>query len=147
MLIFQSGGDCVGEAITPEMSSPPPPGCVEVLPFTVERDHEAMFADRIRYITTVQTEIISDNLYRTMLAEMIDFTNERNALAHRWSDPGSRFESGSFIDVQRLAREVHVQTWHLDATCGLIVRSQSIFELVNGAVRSDPATPGFRLKA
>jgi hypothetical protein len=101
-----------------------------MLPFTVERDHEAVFADRIRYITTVQTEVLSDNLYSSLLQEMIEFTLAKKVLAHRWVEGDSRFESGSFIDVQRLAREVHVQTWHLESPSGFVIRSQTIFELI-----------------
>lgn len=140
---FGSRGHWLGESITPAEYPTTPVGCIESLPCLGERDHDGYFPGDVRYIVTIQTENISENLYRSMLAEMIEFARSNNALCHRWTQSGSRMESGSFMDVQRLHNEVHFQAWHMDATTGLIVRSQTIFELMPGnSGEDDPRREG-----
>ena len=34
----------------------------------------------------------------------------------------------SMVDVQRLTKEVHAQSYHLIAATGLVIRTQTIFE-------------------
>ena len=42
--------------------------------------------DKFGYVTTLQTEALTDNLYTATFNEMRDFVHERNALAHQWTN-------------------------------------------------------------
>ena len=37
-------------------------------------------------------------------------------------------DTGTQVDIQRMARQVHVQTYHLVASASLVLRTQTIFE-------------------
>ncbi len=126
-LRFQCNGLCFTEIISPADGTLPERGLVASLPCAGERDHEQEFPEKVSYMTTVQTETLSDHLYEASYREMLDFAREVNALIYdREDEDGSK--SLSMIDIQRYKREIHVQSYHLMGSCGLILRSQSIFE-------------------
>lgn len=127
LLRFERRGLCVSELITDQEANLPNTGIVVGFPCTGERDIEHRFEkDRVTYMTTVQTETLSENLFLATTREMRQFAREADALYHGWtSDAGS---SLSVIDVQRMNREVHVQCYHLLASTGLVLRTQTLFE-------------------
>ncbi|HEB61055.1 MAG TPA: hypothetical protein ENJ06_04445 [Phycisphaeraceae bacterium] len=127
VLRFQCNGLCFTEIITPDDRSLPERGQIAALPCAGERDHEQEFPEKVNYITTAQTETLTDHLFDSSYQEMLDFARETGALTHEWiDDDGGRCLS--MIDIQRYKREVHVQSYHLNGGCGLILRSQTIFE-------------------
>ena len=130
VITFTHRGETIVEVLTPDEQAVPPRGIVESLPCAGEREHESRFGNRLNYITSVQTEIVSNNLYRATLQEMHDHSMENGSLMHRWREEDSRSDSLSVLDVQCYPCEVHAQSWHLDAGCGLILRSQAIFEVL-----------------
>jgi hypothetical protein len=44
-----------------------------------------------------------------------------------WKDGGKN--NMSLIDYQKYREEVHVQAYHLRSDCGLVLRTQSIFQI------------------
>jgi len=78
-------------------------------------------------MSTVQTETLPENLYNATYRELVEFAESRDAARYLWTnDYGAR--CASIVDIQRLRREIHAQTYHLLATDGLVLRTQSIFE-------------------
>ncbi len=132
VITFTHQGENIVEVLTPSEHAVPARGVVESIPCAGEREHESRFGGRLNYITSVQTEIVSDNLYRATLREMHDHAVENSSLMHRWREDDSRMDSLSVLDVQCYPCEVHAQSWHLDAGCGLVLRSQAIFEVLAG---------------
>lgn len=126
---FQHEGACATELITSQESGLPERGVVAAFPCAGERDHEQMVGDRLKYVATVQTETLSDNLYSATYKELLDFAREVDAAAHTWVDPEAG-KCASILDVQRMKREIHAQSYHLLAAGGLVLRSQTIFEHV-----------------
>ncbi|NOG55548.1 MAG: DUF2617 family protein [Planctomycetes bacterium] len=129
MLSVQHAQQWVVEVVTPESLHYPTRGLMATIPCAGERDHEVEFGTMFRYLTTVQTEVVPPAVYRDTLREMRAFACSEQALVCEWQDEGEEDHSMSVVDYQRFVREVHIQTWHLDASCGLIVRSQGLFEL------------------
>ena len=84
---------------------------------------------RLGYVTTVQTETLTDNLYMATFREMHDFVAESGALAHEWKDAEGN-PCLSILDAQKYRREFHVQSYHLIGATGMVLRTQSIFEAV-----------------
>jgi hypothetical protein len=126
-LRYQCNGLCFTEIVTAIDGNLPERGLVASLPCAGERDHEQDFPEKINYMTTVQTETLSDHLYEASYREMLEFAREVDALLYVWDEEdGSK--NLSLIDIQRYKREVHIQTYHLIGGCGLILRSQTIFE-------------------
>ncbi len=124
---FEITGACATEIVTDLPLGLPDTGIVERFLCAGEREYEHQFArSELNYMTTVQTEQLTESLYRTNYDELDEFAREVKALVHRWTD-----ETGpcmSILDIQRMANEVHAQSYHLIAREGLILRTQSLFE-------------------
>jgi hypothetical protein len=124
---FQTGQACASELLTEQESGLPERGVAAAFPCAGERDFEQDFGGKLKYVSTVQTETLSENLYLATYRELYEFAREVDAAAHTWTDSdGGRCLS--FLDVQRYRKEIHAQAYHLVAAGGLVIRSQTIFE-------------------
>lgn len=123
-----SGGFTCSELVTMQEDHLPVDGGVTSFPCAGEHEFEHDFGpERVRYITAVQTEQLSENLYNSTYDEMLDLAKETNAVIHKWTDEQGR-KYLSMLDLQRLSKEVHAQSYHLLANTGLVLRTQTIFE-------------------
>ncbi|NNF44796.1 MAG: hypothetical protein HKN62_17465 [Phycisphaerales bacterium] len=127
-LRFEHNGLCVTEAVSEEIDQLPDRGHVTTLPCAGERDHEADFAERINYVTSIQTETLTDHLYLGTYNEMLEHGRMGECLMSVWKD-GSQRPNLSLLDYQRYGTEVHVQAYHLRSDCSLVLRTQSIFQI------------------
>ena len=126
-LRFEHGGTCITELVTDQDSGLPDSGVVAAFLCAGERDFDTNFERvHLSYMTTVQTEQLSENLFLATHEEMLDYASEVDALCHKWdeaSGPGL-----SVLDVQRFSKEMHVQSYHLVPSGGIVLRTQTIFE-------------------
>lgn len=127
LLRFEHRTMCASELLVDHEGNLPSTGAVAAFLCAGERDFEHKFPkDRVTYMSTVQTEQLSENLYLATLNELRAHAKETEALVHQWRD-----EAGpclSMLDIQRYAKEVHAQAFHLLAQGGLVLRTQTIFE-------------------
>lgn len=126
---FQVHGQCMTEAVIENGDHLPEHGLVHALPCLGEKDFELEPDAQIGYVTTVQSESLTDNLYMSTLREMRDFVAESGALAHEWKDSEGGINL-SVLDVQKYKREFHLQSYHLIGSAGAVLRTQSIFEVL-----------------
>lgn len=127
VLRFQVGGKCLSEAVVDQDQQLPQRGVLHAVPCLGEKELDDTIDDEIRYVTSVQTELLSDNLFTATFIEMKDFAQETGAMWHEWSD--AEANNLSVLDVQRYKREVHAQAYHLIGSAGFVLRTQSIFEM------------------
>ena len=125
---FQTGNITVCEVVTDEVQNLPEKGLAANLPCAGERDFESTFGDAVTYMTTMQTETLSDHLYESTYREMLEHARSSNSLVYM-PQRGSNRPEVSILDIQRYREEVHVQGYHLRADCGLVLRTQSLFRL------------------
>jgi len=128
-LRFECRGLCACELVSEEMEGRfPKEGVVSSAPCLGEREYEHLFErDRVLYINTAQTETLSENLFIATYDEMIGVAKKNNSLLHRWND-----EAGaclSMIDIERRPREVQVDAYHLIASGGFVLRTETIFQM------------------
>lgn len=90
-----------------------------------EYDHEFK-GKGVRYMTSVQTETLSEALFAATYEEMWTHGRDQEALMHEWRDEGGRCLS--LVDVQQYSKEIHAQAYHLLAQGGIVLRTQTIFE-------------------
>lgn len=129
---FQVNGDTLTETVLENCEHLPETGLIHALPCLGEKDYEMPRDDdsgRIGYVTTIQTENLSDNLYLATLREMQDFGRETAALTHEWNDAEGT-PCLSLLDTQKYRKEFHFQSYHLLGSSGMILRTQSIFEII-----------------
>jgi hypothetical protein len=128
MMRFQHQKFCACELVTYQEDGLPTDGAVTTLACAGEHEFEHRFeAERVTFMTAVQTETLTENLYTATYGEMLAFAEESGAVLHRWDDA----ELGkclSMLDIQRFSKEVHAQSYHLIAQGGFVLRTQTIFE-------------------
>lgn len=125
---FEHNGLCITEAVGEFVDRLPDRGHVITIPCAGERDHEQDFADRVGYMTSIQTETLSGHLYLGTFSEMSEHGASPDCLTCEWSN-GHERSNLSVVDIQRYADEVHVQSYHLRGEGGMVLRTQSIFQL------------------
>ncbi len=140
-LRFQHNGLCVVEVVLEAIDQIPDRGVVATLPCAGERDHEERFADQLLYMTTMQTETLSDHLYLGTYKEMLQHARESDSLISMWTDEGGK-PNLSVLDVQATRSELHLQGYHLRSDCGLVLRTQSMFQIIRDADAKKRAAKG-----
>ncbi len=134
LLRFEHQDGCLCELVVDREDNLPLDGAVTAFPCTGEHDFEHRFeAEKITYMTGVQTETLSETIYTATYREMLDLIRETEALAHHWTDGPSRPGTAagkcvSILDVQRFNNEVHVQAYHLQSRNGFVLRTSTVFE-------------------
>ncbi len=125
-LVPGRSGACACELLT-DMPRSPVSGVVSAFLCAGERDYEHTLArGSVRYMTSVQTEMLAETVYAATLRELSELARENDAVVARWRDDAGACLS--LVDVQEYAREVHCQSYHMIATGGLVIRTQTIFE-------------------
>jgi hypothetical protein len=120
-------GDCMCELVTDQLDHLPEKGLVATLPCAGERDHEEKVVEGITFMTSMQTETLSDHLYVGTCRELLDHAKSSNSLLVEWPDDQGKTNL-SIVDLQRFRGEVHMHGYHLRSDCGLVLRTQSMFQ-------------------
>lgn len=131
VLRFQHAGLCVCEVVTEQFDHLPDKSRVNVLPCAGEHDFEEKVSEQLVYMTSMQTETLSDHLYLGTYREMVEHAKSCEGLVVTWED-SARKPNLSLIDIQRYRSEVHVQSYHLRSDCALVLRTQSLFQVTAG---------------
>ena len=127
VLRLQNKAACVTELVTDREGGLPTSGVVSAYACAGDRDVEHRFdEDRLGYLASVQTELLSESLYASTYQEIRELARETDGVACSWETEAGRCMS--LLDIQRYPNEVHVQSYHLIAAGGLVLRSQTIFE-------------------
>lgn len=110
----------------------PETGLVHALPCLGEKDFEMppQPDSSLGYMTTIQTESLSDNLYMATYREMLDFADEAGALMFEWTEKETGVACLTVLDSQKYKHEYQIQSYHLLGSNGMVLRTQSIFEIL-----------------
>ena len=129
MARFRHNGSCVCELVA-DQARVPEEGAVAAFPCLGEHDFEHRFEGGVQYALSFQTENLTETLFKATYEELKQFGRESGALIHEWvgNGDGRTGRGMSIVDVQRYAREVHVQGYHLSSEGGLVLRTQALFE-------------------
>ena len=128
VLCFRRGYFCASELVTSQNRDLPTAGLVSGFLCSGEHEFDHKFGrEACTYYTSVQSETMNETLYRATYDEMIAFGQEKSSLVHVFED-----ESGpcvSMLDFEAKATSVHIDSYHLLATGGIVLKTQSLFEL------------------
>ncbi len=128
-LRFEHDEQCMTEIISDQVDQLPARGQTGIFPCAGEKDHETTMGDNVVYMTSMQTEVLTDHLYLGTYNEMVEHGRESGGLMSVWTEDSHSKPNLSLLDIQRLAEEVQVQSYHLRSDCGLVLRTQTIFRL------------------
>ena len=70
---FEFGPSCATEVLSEEIDTLPVRGVIASVPCAGEREHECKAAEKVDYMTSVQTETLEHHLYRSTLMEMVEY--------------------------------------------------------------------------
>jgi hypothetical protein len=135
---FQDGNSCFCEVVVDNPTNLPDRGLSGTLPCAGEHDHEEKVSDTVNYMTTIQSESLSDHLYLGTYKEMLQHGRDSDSLMVAWTEPNGK-PNLSLIDLQRFRNELHVQGYHLRASNGLVIRTQSMIQLPEPTPKAGPA--------
>ena len=128
---FQHEDQTLTEAVIDKSDHLPEMGLIHAVPCIGEKDYQHEPEGSIGYVTTIQTEALTENLYMATYREMLDAAEEAKSMVHEWHDP-SGASNLSIVDAQIYKRELHIQSYHLTWAGGWVLRTQSIFEVLPG---------------
>ena len=127
---FQIGNQSFTEVVSGDTNHLPDTGLIHALQAYGERDYDMPAEGRCKFFTTIQTEQLAENLFKATYREMSDFARETGSLSVAYQDHDGS-PCLSILDAQKYKREYHTQSFHLMAGNGLVLRTQSIFEIAN----------------
>jgi hypothetical protein len=131
-LRFQHDGLCLTEIVTDDVEQLPERGLVGTFPCAGEKDHDTTFGEQLVYMTSMQTELLTNHLYLGTYNEMLEHGRRFDGLMTLWTDvPGK--PNLSLVDMQRFADQVHIQSFHLRGDCSLVLRTQTIYQVKEDA--------------
>jgi len=125
---FAVDGQNMVEVVLEGGENLPESGLSHVLPCIGEKEYDYEQEERIHYFTTLQTETLSENLYLATFREMLDFAQETGALFYEEQTPNG--PAMVVLDCQKYRREFHVQSYHLAPRTSTVLRTQSVFEII-----------------
>lgn len=121
--------NAVTEVVIEKGDHLPELGLVHALPCMGEKEFELEPEGNIGYVTTIQTESLTENLFMATYREMQASALETNALLYEWkNDDGAM--SLSMLDCQKFKQEFHLQSYHMIGASSMVLRTQSIFEIL-----------------
>lgn len=124
---FILDGQSLVEAVLEGNDHLPESNLAHALPCLGEKEYEYEGEGRVTYFTTLQTESLTENLYLATYREMKDFASEVGALQFEQQTPAG--PNLFVLDTQKYRNEFHVQGYHLTASNGNVLRTQSVFEI------------------
>ncbi len=62
--------------------------------------------------------------------EMVDFADEAGALMFQWTEKETGVSCLTVLDSQKYKQEYQIQSYHLLGSNGMVLRTQSIFEIL-----------------
>ena len=107
---FQNSTGCLTEAVIQNVDHLPELGLIHALPCLGEKEYEMDRDGGMGYVATVQTEVLTDNLYMATLREMKEFGTEATALSYEWTDDDG-VTCLSLIDTQTYKRGQPFAEW------------------------------------
>lgn len=125
---FQQDKVCICEIVTDHPQNLPERGLSTNVPCAGEHDHEERISETLSYMTTVQTETLAEHLYIGTYKEMLTHARVNESLVCDWTDPTTGKANLAVVDIQRNRSAIHVQSWHLRSDCGMVLRTQSMFQ-------------------
>lgn len=125
---FTTSKGAATEVVSDSVAAVPGASMIDSFLCAGERDAQRQVeGTNIVHMTAAQTEQLPEHLYTDTYSELDEMARGSGSLVHRYSDHGGACMS--IVDIQEYAKEIHFQAYHMVAGEGLVLRTQSIFEI------------------
>ncbi|HZL36469.1 MAG TPA: DUF2617 family protein [Tepidisphaeraceae bacterium] len=105
---------------------------LQTVPCRGEKYHEAVVAN-IKYMISTQEEQLTQTLYDATRDEIATYAEKRELMTAEGSGAGDTGGFLSVLDIERRSHELLVQSFHLFDETLMVIKTQSIIEVMKGA--------------
>jgi hypothetical protein len=132
VISFTAGKNTLTEVILTSGEPMTDRGLLQSIPCRGEKYHEMTAGPNIRYMISTQEEQLTQTLYDATRHEISTYAAKRELLTAE--TPGTAESAGtlSVLDIERRSHELLVQSFHLFDETQLVIKTQSIIEVVRG---------------
>ena len=132
VIMFAAGKNTLTEVIVTNNAPLTDRGLLQSIPCRGEKYHEMTAGGNIRYMISTQEEQLTQTLYEATRHEISTYASKRELMT---ADMPGTGETGGFLsvlDIERRSHELLVQSFHLFDDNQMVIKTQSILEVVKG---------------
>ncbi len=133
VIMFTAGKNTLTEVIVTKNDPLPDRGLLQQIPCRGEKYHEMTAGTNIRYMISTQEEQLSQTLYDATRQEIVSYAAKRELMFAEKPATADSGASLSVLDIDRRSHELLVQSFHLFDDNHMVIKTQSIIEVVKGA--------------
>lgn len=108
-------------------------GQLASIPCRGEKYHEETYGGTIRYMISTQEEQLTQTLYEATRHEIATYAAKRELMAAQVPATPETGAILSVLDIERRSHELLVQSFHLFDENNMVMKTQSIIEVIKGA--------------
>ena len=105
-------------------------GLIQTIPCRGERYHETTIGGNVRYMISTQEEQLTQTLYDATRHEISTYAAKRELMTAEQPGTGDAGGFLSVLDIERRSHELLVQSFHLFDENQMVMKTQSIIEVV-----------------
>ena len=107
-------------------------GLLQTIPCRGERYHEMTAGENIKYMISTQEEQLTQTLYDATKYEIATYAAKRELMSAETPAKEDQGAVLSVLDIERRSHELLVQSFHLFDENQMVIKTQSILEVVKG---------------
>jgi hypothetical protein len=133
VISFSAGKNTLTEVIVTNHEPLTDRGLLQTIPCRGEKNHEMTSGGTIRYMISTQEEQLTQTLYEATKHEIASYAAKRELMT---AETPATQESGatlSVLDIERRSHELLVQSFHLFDENQMVIKTQSIIEVIKNA--------------
>ena len=130
VIAFTAGKNTLTEVIVNHGEPMTDRNLVQSIPCRGEKYHETTFGGNIRYMISTQEEQLSQTLYDATREEITAYAAKRELMTAEQSATAEGSGFLSVLDIERRSHELLVQSFHLFDETQMVIKTQSILEVI-----------------
>jgi hypothetical protein len=133
VIAFTAGKNTLTEVIVANGEPINDRNLVQAIPCRGEKYHETTFGGNIRFMISTQEEQLSQTLYDATREEITAYAAKRELMTSETPTNADGVGFLSVLDIERRSHELLVQSFHLFDENQMVIKTQSILEVIKGA--------------
>jgi hypothetical protein len=133
VVTFIAGKTVLSEVIVVNREPLTDHGLVQSIPCRGEKYHEMTVGNNVRYMISTQEEQLTQTLYEATRREIAAYAEKRELMVGEQPANAETPATLSVLDVERRSSELLVQSFHLFDENQMVIKTQSIFEVIRNA--------------
>jgi hypothetical protein len=133
VISFSAGKNTLTEVIVTNHEPLTDRGLLQTIPCRGEKNHEMTSGGTIRYMISTQEEQLTQTLYEATKHEIASYATKRELMTAETPATPETGASLSVLDIERRSHELLVQSFHLFDENQMVIKTQSIIEVIKNA--------------